>query len=463
MYLINTDIRDFGERMPSAESHLQTLLLCENENSANVDRRALRDAGITHVKVMTSGIDAARLLAGMDRGEPPDLVICQRQLADMDGEQFCAIIRQHPRLLGLPVLLIMPNDSEADQLRTLGCGASALLGRPYSVLALRKQLATLVRAVPELRKIRQAAMQADTSAFDEALATYGLLLRTERSPEDYFKAGMRSLEEKRWPVAIAAFERALRDAQIRAEAQLGIAAAYKGKGDQARFRMWLSRACDTFVAARRWNRARSAYARLLQHDPGARNPFLAEAHRLIRAHEYNEAADVLVQSLTLLPKIKAGERYARVCMAADDPEEMLSALENSLAVEGDHDFMAGDIRASLEVMTRQREERKRQQAMERKWELAQSLARQAREKELARQESEKQARTPPAAAGVRNPAVETVPALAPAQDDELFVAPFGKSDVAGSNPSGAPKLNEFLSVIRLTWKLAKKSRKSASR
>lgn len=450
---------------------LQVLLLCVNENSAKIDRTALRDAGLTNVRVMTSGIDAARLAAGMEKGVlPPDLVICQRHLADMDGEQFCAIIRQHPRLLGLPILLILPNDSEASQLRTLGCGASALLGRPYSVDTLRKQLAQLIKSVPGQRKLRQAAQQSDTSAFDEALATYGLLLRSERKPEDYFKVGMKALGEKRWPVAIAAFERALRDAQIKAEAELGIAAAFKGKGDMPRFRAWLAKASETFVAAKRWNRARSAYARLLQHDPSAKNPFLAAAHKLIREHEYNEAADVLVQSLNLLPKMRAGERYARVCMAADDPDAMFSALENSLQTEGDHDFLAAEIRSSLDVMAKQREERKREMAAERKWQLAQNLARQARQKE-------EQAKAAELAAARAAPA-EATPQVA-TFDDSLVsgwedidtgewlssdvplpvLQPLGKSEATSELFTKKPRLNELFSVIKLTWKLAKRAKK----
>lgn len=458
--------------MTQKPAPLQILLLCENEHSANVDRRALRDAGVSNIRLLTSGIDAARLLAGMDKTAPrlPDLVVCQRQLSDMDGEQFCSIIRQHPKLLGLPILLILSNDSEAAQLSALGCGASALLGRPYSVVALKKHLSQLLRAVPEQRRLRQAAEQADTSAFDEALATYGLLLRSERQPEDYFKVGMRSLEENRWDVAIAAFERALRDAQIKAEAELGIAAAFKGKGDMKRFKAWLARACDTFVAAKRWNRARTAYARLLQHDPSAKNPFLAEAHKLIRQREYNEAAAILAHSLALLPKIKAGERYARVCMAAEEPEEMFEALERSLAEEGDHDFLAADIRQSLDVMTRQREERMRQLAAERKRQLAHALARQ---KENEAREAAMQARAEQKALA----AVEPMPIVAgwneeigePEQGEEWeeeeetqllpVIEPLGRHEATSELFTKKPKLNELFSVIKLTWKLAARAKK----
>lgn len=465
--------------MRQKDSPLLTLLLCADENSGRVDKLALREAGLGNVRVMTSGVAAAKLLSGMIRSAPqiPDLVVCLTRLEDMDGEQFCAIIRQHPRLLGLPILLIMPNDNEAAQLKTFGCGASALLARPYSVDTLKKSLAPLLRGALEQRKLRQAAEQADTSAFDDALATYGLLLRSERKPEDYFKAGMKALEESRWSAAIAAFERALRDAQIRAEAELGIAAAYKGKGDMRRFRAWLARASETFVAAKRWNRARSAYARLLQHDPSARNPFLAQAHKLIRERRYDDAAATLVQSLNLLPKIRAGERYARVCMAADEPEEMLEALEKSLRAEGDHDFLATDIRASLDTMTRQREQNRREQAVERKWQLAQTLAREALKKEERNRAAEKDKTANLRGEPVEIREAEPVEAVQVADfgesgssEDELggdelaalAPEPFGQKEATSAMFAKKPRLNELFSVIKLTWKLSRRAKKEIS-
>ena len=51
------------------------------------------------------------MLAGLDEPLPsfqPDVVVCSQRLSDMDGEQFCAILRLHPMLLDMPVLLILP-------------------------------------------------------------------------------------------------------------------------------------------------------------------------------------------------------------------------------------------------------------------------------------------------------------------------------------------------------------------
>ena len=294
----------------------------------------------------------------------------------MDGEQFCAILRLHPRLLAPPILLIPPNDSEVEQLRTLGCGASALLGRPYSVTSLKEQLVTLAASQPRLTQLQQAARYTDTKAFDAAVATYGILLKPVRQPEDYFRVGMQCLQQNRWNNAINAFQRALRNAQIKGEAELGMAVAWKGKGDLSRFRAWLAKAAATFVRARRWHRARAAYARLLQEDPTAKSPFLSQARQLMRQGLYDEAADTLAQGFEVTPKAQVCDKIAQTCLAADEPERMLRDLEASLgrAMGARGNRLSDDIRDSLEALVREQENRRRQAAAERQWKMSRLLA-----------------------------------------------------------------------------------------
>lgn len=435
-----------------------------------LERRSLRDVGFPPARICTSGIEAARMLAGLDKVEDmPEIAVCTQQLGDMEGERFCAIIRQHPLLLGFPVLLILPSDSEAEQLRTLGCGASALLGRPYSLEKLKEAMNALKAAIPRQKILRTAASQVDTSAFDTALETYGILLRPDRDPEDYFRVGMRCLEEHNWNLAISAFAGALRHAQVKAEAQLGMAAAFKGKGDMVKMREWLSEAARTFVAARHWHHARAAYAKLLRHDPAAKNPFISEAHQLIRQKAYNEAAAVLAQGAEMLSPTVAGQRYASLCFSADDPQAMLQALEEGFTKEKTPgtEFLAEEIRQSLDGLARDREQRQRELAAERKWQLARNMA-----------EKTAKAETPETAKPFRP--IETVQEKAVSLFDEPDEIDGDLDDLAGEEQESEelevlqplnqaeatselfekkPRLNELLSVMKLTWKLARQKKK----
>ena len=501
------------------------LLLSESEPLAALDRRALRDAGVARIRVLTSGIQAARILAGLasdSQGFQPDIIVCGQKLADMDGEQFCAILRLHPRLLAMPILLILPNDSEVEQLRTLGCGASALLGRPYSVTALRDQLVMLAASQPRLTQLQQAARYADTKAFDAALSTYGILLKPVRQPEDYFRVGMQCLQQNRWNNAINAFQRALRNAQIKGEAELGMAVAWKGKGDLSRFRAWLAKAAATFVRARRWHRARAAYARLLQDDPSAKSPFLSQARHLMRQGHYDEAADTLAQGFEVTPKVQVCDKIAQTCLSADEPERMLRALEASLgrAMGARGNRLSDDIRDSLDALAREQEARRRQAAAERQWKVSRLLAGQKESGEEAEaasppENSPENAPENAAETGSQADAPEQTAAKTPAKgrprtnqiiatsvptpeegaarasldlrlddfpeadgrdqrtdsrsddargaaqaDQAVVLAPLTEAEATSGLFTERPRLNELLSVMKLTWKLVRRDKQA---
>ena len=491
----------------AAPRPISVMLLSRSERLAAVDKRALREAGATTRWSMTSGVEAARLLDGLAAGarpgsrpETPDVIVCHQELEDMDGEQFCAMLRLHPRLVSQPVLLLMANDTEAQQMAALGCGASALLSRPYSVETLRRQLLSLTAYADCEHQLQQAAANTGSSAFNEALASYALLLKPERPPEDYLNAALRCLEAGQWNTAIAAFQRALRAEHIRGEAELGMAAAYKGKGDTARYRAWLARAADTFARARRWHRARSAYVRLLQENPRARNPVLAAAQRLLRQGDAEGAAQALASVYDITGDALMADRLAQTCLASavdggnDDiraeSAELIARLENHLQGElGDGALsLSREIRSRLAVLAIQREERLRRAAEDRRreavaFQLWEERHRAARGRAATASRPHRVQPAPPSVPPLPKNAPAPLPqdALAPhapaqaAQDrgkgalfpDATFAPAFDAIEpLAPPPPSGKPPrdsapprphslFSDILSVISCTWQLSR--------
>lgn len=465
--------------MPANSAQPQILLLAESENASSLDRRALRDAGFANVRFMSSGMAAARCLAdSIGQAGMPALAACSHKLEDMDGEQFCAIARQHPRLRAFPILLLMPNASEAEQLKVFGCGANVLLGRPYSLEELRSQILKLLAQAKKNPPSPPGGPE-DTEAFESALASYGILLRPDRQPEDFFRVGMSCVEEKRWDIAIAAFRRALSDERLTTRAQLGMAAALKGKGDIRGSLSWLALAAETFARERRWQQARSAFARILQHDPEAKNPFLAEAHRLVKIKEYGDAAEALAQSVNLIPKGKTAEKFAAVCMGAEDPAAMFRAMRDGLIKEdAENEYLCAEIRQNLEFQEKEKRERQKMLAAERKWRLSQQMATQknrnaadAGEKPEGRPTAARSSRPEPEqAAPLESPRLEADADFedefedAPqAREEAPIIAPLTRKEASSGLFTQKPGLNEFLSVIKLTWKLAKRSGKKGKK
>lgn len=469
------------------------LLLCKSEQAAAVDKRALRDAGVASIRTMTSGLDAARIMAGLEPDKPPltpDIVVCQHKLDDIDGEQFCALLRLHPRLLGMPILLLLPNDDEEAQLRALGCGASALMGRPFSVDALRKNLQALMAYDQRMTQLDKGRENADQQAFDDALATYGVLLKPVRTPDDYFYVGMRCLEEKRWNAALSAFQRSLQGAQIRGEALLGMAVAWRGKGDLVRCRRCLEQASLTFALAKRWHNARTVFIRLLREDPQARSPFLTAAQRLMRENRYADAARALAAGIDLTPPQLVGTRLAQICMASGQPQAMFEQLRQHLDGELGQQAAALStaIRSRMEDLQKQQAERQKQNAQERQRLIAREMRARARDNEAAAAGAEGPLSEQPVAApfdasednaarrggspdvsggqaappsGVASPARQALPPPSPSLPPATaspYLAPFSEEDASSTLFQRLPGVNELCSVIKCTWKLARRNK-----
>ena len=465
--------------MPVHPCNQQLLLLEDSESSLSLDKRIIKEAGFNNITVMTSGLEACKKLAGLAESQIiPDIVVCNCRLEDIDGEQFCAIIRQHPRLLGLPILLIMPNESEAVQLKALGCGASALLGRPFSVQTLRDILNRLLVDNNKLEALRKGANLADTANFDSALASYGILLRNSRSPEDYFKAGMRLLEENRYNIAIDMFQRALQAIKIKGEAELGIAVAYKGKGDNQRYHAWLMRSAETFVRAKRWHDARTTFGKILQEKTTHRNPFVIEANRLIREGDYKTAAKTLAEGNPLVPSLKKAKLYANLCVGASDSRAMFHALQEELSHQGNSGGLVSEIRQSIIKLGNERKEKLRKASKERQTSLIKKIENEkGNMPDFGRPSPDIISLTPSDLRGLPIP-----PVLAgekKAQEDEYGVKeseisdlsgkennaaknalePLGEEDATSDLFTGTPKINEFFSIIKYTWKMARRNKK----
>ncbi len=442
------------------------LLLSQDAALSSIDRHSLRQIGVAEITCMTSGAEAARWLA--DENNLPvsgkTVVVCNETLADMSGEKFCGILRLHPRLLALPVLLILSNDGELEQLKALGCGASAMLVRPYSLNVLRQALRALNQTDAAAR-LKRGDEMAGTRDFDKALETYAGVLQQTYSAEDHLKAGMRCLHERKWNNALQAFQKALTSETIRAEAELGMAVAWRGKGDERQFCHWLACATKTFIRARNWQRARTTYARLMQADPEAHDPYFSQARRLIRRRRYSDAAETLAERLQISIERGICEEFAKICLAADAPDVMLELLlemlesvlgEGSLPVRAELRAAYEDEKRRLELF-RQQAARERQAALSRRiTPPAAPAGEQAQETpspqteasaSLAAKDGGKAGGKPPADSMNADDAPNALHAIAPLTPAEMGIAPM--PDASSS------RLYDLLAVVRHTWRLGR--------
>jgi tetratricopeptide (TPR) repeat protein len=425
-------------RSASAHDFAGALVLAQNEDFAVIDRRALREAGVGRIRVMTSGLYAARFLAGKEKADQnpaPDIVLVHQQLADMSGDEFTALARSHPRLAGLPILRVGAGDTAEEKLAALSLGYSALLVRPYSGEGMSRALEHAERFREAREALDLGGALLNTELFDKALERFEAVLEICRreEPEQAFHKGLEQLRQREWDAAIHSFRSALRRLALRGEAEFGIALAWKGKGDHGAYRRYLERAGQSFARAAKWHRARVAYAALLRGDREAQSPFLLEAERLIRAGLFEEAATALVEGYDLTPKDPLRERLARTLLyGSDDPEKDAEALRCSLREKAPRvaESLAGEVRGEMDEQKRRMGERRREAGGTGLFPLGVPLA------------GEEAENAPP----------DFGPASDPEERGGAF-PPLSEKDVGTSLFSGRPGVNEAITVAKLTWKL----------
>jgi len=120
------------------------------------------------VQEAPTGRDALRVV----KEEPPDLVLLDVVLPDLDGTEVCRQIKADPALVDTHVVLFsgIMTDSES-QARGLAAGADGYLSRPISNKELLARLEALLRTQRAEKALReaQALFQATTEAISEAV------------------------------------------------------------------------------------------------------------------------------------------------------------------------------------------------------------------------------------------------------------------------------------------------------
>jgi len=115
-----------------------SILVVDDDAYVCLSLQALLEEEGYRVRTAGSGIEGLRLL----QEEPPDLVILDLLMPDMDGLEVCRRIRE---VSTVPVLMLTARMEEQEHLRTLVAGASGYLIKPVSQDKLRKAIRAALR------------------------------------------------------------------------------------------------------------------------------------------------------------------------------------------------------------------------------------------------------------------------------------------------------------------------------
>lgn len=102
----------------------------------------LRSSGL-EVDSDTDGRSAlARIL-----GNPPDLILLDLMMPDLDGMEVLKLLRVDPKGSEIPVLVVSARSGHQDQLGSLQLGANAYICKPFSPRELMRQVHQLIGEV----------------------------------------------------------------------------------------------------------------------------------------------------------------------------------------------------------------------------------------------------------------------------------------------------------------------------
>ena len=142
---------------------MQILLVEDDQSLADGLQQALKREGFA-VNHVARGKDAVHVF----NTDPPDIIILDLGLPDMDGLQVLAQLRK--KLADLPVLLLTARDSIEDKVAGLDSGADDYLAKPFEMPELLARLRVLERRISSsassTTKINVGPVSLDTSNLD---------------------------------------------------------------------------------------------------------------------------------------------------------------------------------------------------------------------------------------------------------------------------------------------------------
>ncbi len=116
------------------------LLVDDNPQILSILADLLRPLG-HKILCATSGTAALELAAA----EPPDLILLDVMMPDLDGFTVCRRIRAHPLLAQVPVILVTALDDRESRVRGFEAGADEFVTKPFDYVELRARVSTILR------------------------------------------------------------------------------------------------------------------------------------------------------------------------------------------------------------------------------------------------------------------------------------------------------------------------------
>lgn len=143
------------------EKNMDQPILLIVEDNADI-RKYIRKHFSTEYRI----IEAKNGQEGLQMAEEalPDLIISDVMMPIMDGYELCRMIKQHPDLDFIPVILLTANAETSQKIEGLEIGADDYVTKPFKIDILRARVNNLIQSRKKLReRLADTKMPPDTS------------------------------------------------------------------------------------------------------------------------------------------------------------------------------------------------------------------------------------------------------------------------------------------------------------
>jgi two-component system alkaline phosphatase synthesis response regulator PhoP len=118
----------------------RVLIVEDDRDIAELVAHYLEKAGFT-TDVLANGREALTAI----KERPPDLVILDLMLPQIDGLEVCRIMRAHDTTAAIPIIMLTARDEESDRIVGLEIGADDYMAKPFSPNELVARARALLR------------------------------------------------------------------------------------------------------------------------------------------------------------------------------------------------------------------------------------------------------------------------------------------------------------------------------
>lgn len=150
---------------PAAGGEIEVLYIEDSVSYAKLVERMLASRPRVRLEVAADG------LSGLDRARrrPPSLILLDRHLPDVDGDEVLARLRSDPATAGVPVVMVTADDAPADIERLLAAGASGWLVKPFQLTTLLDIVEGKVWLRPRVPREAAEAATPEDALLDETV------------------------------------------------------------------------------------------------------------------------------------------------------------------------------------------------------------------------------------------------------------------------------------------------------